>query len=70
MLSKFFHTQWKYPTAKNEWTERVKKDLNEFGISDDLDWMKTKSKSSFKNTVKKSSSIIHNLITKYFNLEY
>ena len=24
MLSKFFYTQWKYPGAKNEWTEQVK----------------------------------------------
>ena len=27
MIFKFFLTQWKYPTGKNEWTECVKKDL-------------------------------------------
>jgi hypothetical protein len=26
MLSKYFYTQWKYPGAKNEWTEQVKRD--------------------------------------------
>jgi hypothetical protein len=56
MLSNFFHTQWKYPSAKNEWTEQVKKDLIEFGIKEDIEWMKTKSKSSFKAIVKKKTN--------------
>ena len=56
MLSNFFYTQWKYPSAKNEWTEQVKKDLIEFGIKGDIEWMKTKSKSSFKAIVKKKTN--------------
>ena len=55
MLFKFFLTQWKYPTTKNKWTECVRKDLKEFGLRDDLNWIKTSSKSSFKNLVKKQA---------------
>ena len=32
MLFKVFITQWKYPAAKNEWTEQVKIDLMDFWI--------------------------------------
>ena len=42
MLLKFFHTQWKYPAQKNEWTEQVKVDLQELGIDDDLRLIKKK----------------------------
>ena len=53
MLFKFFHTQWNYPGKKNEWTEQVRVDLHELGIKEDLDWIKKKSKQSFKSLVKK-----------------
>ena len=77
MLSKFFLTQWKYPTGKQEWTEQVKKNLEEFG-GEDLDWMKNKSKSSFKTIVKKQARklALHTLIlekerhSKMENLNY
>ena len=51
MLFQFFSTQWKYPCNSKEWTEQVKLDLEDFGISVDLDF-KSKSKYSFKNLVK------------------
>jgi hypothetical protein len=51
MLHKFFLTQWKYP-CKNDWTLQVRKDLEEFGINDDLEALKTKSQESFKRIVK------------------
>ena len=52
MLYKFFITQWKYPAARNEWTEQVKRDLNDFGLSANLEEMKKISSYSFKNQVK------------------
>jgi hypothetical protein len=55
MLSKFFYDQWNYPGTKNEWTEQVKKDLLEFDIKVDIEWIKSKSKSSFKTFVKKKT---------------
>ena len=55
LLSKYFYTQWKYPGAKNEWTEQVKRDLDEFGLSSNLAWIKSKSKSSFRAIVKKKT---------------
>jgi hypothetical protein len=36
MLWKIFNTQWKYPSARGEWSEQVKQDLELFGISEDL----------------------------------
>ena len=56
MLSKFFHTQWKYPARKNEWTEKVKEDLEELDIEINLEKIKSKSKDTFKNLVKKKVS--------------
>ena len=53
MLAKFFYTQWKYPAGRNEWTEQVKMDLKEFGLEDDVEWIKAKSKCSFKTMMKK-----------------
>ena len=52
MLFKFFVTQWNYPSDKNEWTDQVRLDLEEFGFSAELTWIKIKSKSSFKKLVK------------------
>ena len=55
MLFKVFITQWKYPAAKNEWTEQIKLDLMEFGFSEDLEELEAISNNSFKNQVKKKS---------------
>jgi hypothetical protein len=52
MLYKFFITQWNYPSVKGEWTEQARLDLAEFDICDDLQWIKSKSKLTFKNLVK------------------
>ena len=53
MLYQFFITQWKFPAVKNEWTEQVKLDLIDFGLSQELGQIADFSKNSFKNTVKK-----------------
>ena len=55
MLSKFFRTQWKYPTNKKDWTELVKSDLDEFEIPVDLEFIVSKSKWSWANLVKGKS---------------
>ena len=54
-MYKVFITQWKYPASKNEWTEQVKIDLNDFGFCDDLSEIRTVSVNAFKNCVKKKS---------------
>ena len=54
MLAKFFLTQWKYPSP-GDWTEQVKEDLNDFGMLADFDFMRSKSRDSFKNLVKKKA---------------
>ena len=51
MLWKIFTTQWHNPT-KGDWSEQVKEDLKLFEICSDLDWIKSKSKFSFKSLVK------------------
>ena len=51
MLNKFFLAQWKYPD-KNDWTLQVKSNLEEFGMSVDLDWIRKQSVFKFKNLVK------------------
>ena len=55
MLYKVFDTQWKYPSARNEWTEQTKKDLIEFGFGTDLSELRKISVNSFKNQVKRKS---------------
>ena len=52
MINKFFLVQWKYPTNNKDWTEQVKCDLTDFEIPVDLEFIKSKSKSSFKTMVK------------------
>ena len=47
MLSKFFTVQWKY-SCKDDWTQQVKTDLEDFGILENLEDLKAKPKSSFK----------------------
>ena len=54
MIQRFFIAQWKYP-CKQDWTEQVKEDLNDFNIPSDLEFLKSKSKSSFKKLVKKKA---------------
>ena len=51
MLSRFFYAQWNNE-VKNDWTAQVRKDLEDFGIPEDLDFIKSKSKDSFKKLVK------------------
>ena len=58
MLSKVFWTQWKYPAGKSEWTEQVKNDLKEYNLGEDLEWIRSKSKESFKTLVKKKTEEI------------
>ena len=48
MLYKFFLAQWKYPARKKEWTDQVKADLKEFGLEDELNLIKMKTKSASK----------------------
>ena len=50
MLYKLFITQWNHCTA-GDWTRQVKKDLDDFEISSDLNEIKSKSKYSFKKLV-------------------
>ena len=52
MIYKFCSTQWKYPTNQEDWNEMVKSDLEDFGITSDLDYIKSKTSLSFKNIVK------------------
>ena len=52
MLSQFFKTQLSFP-VKDDWTEQVKMDLEDFQNGKNLDWIKSKSKNSFKRLVKK-----------------
>ena len=51
MLYKFFITQWFNPT-KGDWTETVREDLSDFGMSPDIEYYE-KGKYSIKNEVKK-----------------
>ena len=53
MLSKFFIAQWKNPAPKNEWTEQVKVDMEDFWLPLDLEQIAKKSVNSFKTEVKK-----------------
>ena len=52
MIFKFFTAQWKNPTNKQDWTEQVRSDLEEFGIPADLDFLKSRSKLASKNMVR------------------
>ena len=50
-LHHFFTTQYKYPTKK-DWTETLKKDLQDFGINEDFQTIKKTPKNKFKKFVK------------------
>ena len=51
MLYNFFLAQWKYPTT-NDWTEQVRKDMDDFGFGNSLALIESKSKHSFKKLIK------------------
>ena len=53
MLYKCFITQWKYPAIRNEWTEQVKIDLEDFGLPVDLEFLAGKSVNAFKLDMKR-----------------
>ena len=53
MLYKCFITQWKYPAIRNEWTEQVKIDLEDFGLPVDLEFLAGKSVNAFKLDIKR-----------------
>ena len=54
LIQRFFVAQWNYP-HKHDWTEQVRKDLVDFKIPIDIEFIKSKSKSAFKNLVKSKS---------------
>ena len=54
MLSQFFHVQLN-SEVKNDWTTQVKRDLDDFDIPFDLEFIKSKSEYSFKKLVKVKS---------------
>ena len=55
MLSRFFMAQWKYPCS-GDWTQQVRRDLEEFEIPEDLNYLRSKSAISFKAIVKKKAT--------------
>ena len=54
MLFKKIDRQWKHPVA-GDWVLQAKQDLEDFSISEDLDWIKSQSKYSFKTLVKRKA---------------
>ena len=54
MLYKFFIAQWEQSTV-DDWSHEVRKNLADFEIPDDLEWIKSKSKQVFSNLVKKKA---------------
>jgi hypothetical protein len=54
MLHQFCVTQWNKP-SKGDWTETAKENMEEFSLQADLGFLKSKSKSSFKNILKKKA---------------
>ena len=52
MIFKFFMAQWNFPANKDEWTEQVRKDLEELKMEEDLEWIGSRSKPTFKKMVK------------------
>ena len=64
MIHKFVKAQWDYP-IRNDWTNQVREDLLEFGISENLEVIKSKSIISFKKLVKmKASEFEYNKLQK------
>ena len=54
MVHQFFITQWNNP-CKDDWTETVKQNLKEFDIQIDMEYIKSKSKETFKKIVKRKA---------------
>ena len=54
MLYKVFIAQWQYP-GKDDWTEIVRADLLDLGLTLKLDYIRGISKNSFKRSVKVKS---------------
>ena len=54
MLYKFFITQWNNP-CRGDWTETVKKDLEDMEITSDFNYLKSKSTEAFKKLVKEKA---------------
>ena len=54
MLYSFFTTQWNSP-SKGDWTELVKRDLEDLNIPCSFEVIKSKSKEAFNNLVKKKT---------------
>ena len=52
MLSKFFNAQYRFP-VKDDWSEQVKQDLQDFRIPENFEKIQSKSKDSFSRLVKK-----------------
>ena len=48
---KVFIAQWTYP-VKDDWTLKVKENLEEFGMIPSLEYLKSKSANTFKRMVK------------------
>ena len=55
MLAKFFQVQWEYGD-KNYWTNQFKLDLDDLGISSDLNFIRSISKPVFKSLVKRKAT--------------
>ena len=53
-VGQVFQAQSKFP-VKGDWTEQVRIDLEDFGIQENFDWIKSKSVNSFKRLVKKKA---------------
>ena len=58
MLFKFVEAQFNYP-LRDDWTIQVLEDLKEFGITEKFDFMRSKSKNSFKRLVKIKTRSLH-----------
>ena len=77
MLSQFFWTQFNRP-VKGDWTETVKENLKELGITEDLRVIRQKTKETFKKHVKQMArkAVLEELLnkkskhSKLNNLEY
>ena len=52
LLSKFFKTQLLFP-VKDDWSEQVRQDLEDFGIKEDFEWIKKTSQYKFRKLIKK-----------------
>lgn len=53
-VGQVFQAQSKFP-VKGDWTEQVRIDLEDSGIQENFDWIKSKSVNSFKRLVKKKA---------------